>query len=80
MLARTPEDLSSGTAVLKSCIVDVRRDIAPENEQTVTSEKFQKFIAQIKTDYAGELLLKLRSELVTYILVNASLCSIKIIM
>ena len=66
MFARTPEDLNSGTAVLKSSIVDVHRDISPENEQTVTSKKFQEFIAQLKKDYAGEMLFQLGTELVAY--------------
>ena len=66
MFARTPEDLNSGTAVLKCSIVDVHRDILPDNEQTVTSKKFQEFIDQLKKDYAGEMLFKLGTELVAY--------------
>ena len=66
VFARTPEDLNSGTAVLKSSIVDVHRDISPENEQTVTSKKFQEFIDQLKKDYAGEMLFKLGTESVAY--------------
>ena len=59
--ARSPEDLSSGMAILKSSIVDIKRNIAPENAHTVTSEKFQRYIDQQKRDYAGEMLFKLES-------------------
>ena len=62
MLARLAEDLTSGIAVLKGCIVDQTMDFTPEYQQTLTSHKFKEFISQIKSDNAGELLLKLRSE------------------
>lgn len=60
--ARSPGDLTSGTAILRSCIVEQRRDVAPGNEETLLTPKFGQFIEQKKTEFTGEMIFRVAED------------------
>ena len=60
--ARTAEDLTSAVAILKSSLLDTKREVSEERTQVVQSEGFKNLVKGIEQDYPGEMKLMLNPD------------------